>query len=254
MKSFLAFTKKEFLEQLRTFKWLIMFSVFFLFGMMSPLMAKVLPDILSGMEIEGIKLIIPTPTVMDAYMQFFKNITQMGVVVILLVFGGMLSNELAKGTLINILAKGLPRHTVILSKYFAAITLWTVSYLLSALTCYGYTAYLFETANVKNLVFSLLCLWLFGCFVIALILLSSTITGGNFGGLILSAAFLILMLMINIFPKAEKFNPVTLASKNTALINGSQEVSGLLLTVWITCALTAACLIISLLIFRKKRL
>jgi len=254
MRGFAAFTKKEFLEQLRTFKWLIILAVFFLFGVMSPLTAKLLPEIFAGMEMEGMKIVIPEPTVIDAYSQFFKNVTQMGMLVLLLVFGGTLSNEMMKGTLINILAKGLPRCTVILSKFVAAVALWTAGYLLAAVTAYGYTVYLFQDAPVPNLAFSIFCLWLFGCFLLALIFLSSTITSGNFGGLILSGAALVIMLMINILPKAEKYNPITLASKNVALVSEAQSVNGMLLTVVITCFLIVVCLVGSISLFAKKKL
>lgn len=254
MKGFYAFTKKELLEQLRTFKWLILLSVCFLFGMMSPLTAKLLPDLLKGMKIEGMEIVIPEPTIMDAYGQFFKNFTQMGILAVLLVFGGSLSNELVKGTLVNILAKGLPRPTVILSKYFAAVILWTVGFLLGAVTAYGYTAYLFENAWADNLIFSMFCLWLFGCFVLALIFLSSTLASGYFGGLVLSAAALVVMLMIGVLPDTEKYNPITLASKNTALLSGAQDVGSMMITVLITCILTAASLAVAILLFGKKKL
>ena len=254
MRGFYAFTKKELLEQLRTFKWLIILAVFFLFGMMSPVMAKLLPEILSGMNIEGMVIKVPEPTVLDAYGQFFKNFTQMGMLVLLLVFGSTLSGELTKGTLINVLTKGLPRHTVLLSKYMAAVLLWTVGYLVAAVTNYGYSVYLFENTSVEHLIFSLFCLWLFGCFVLALIILSSTIASGNFGGLILSAVALVIMLMIEILPKIQKYNPITLASVNVAVLSGTQEVNELIITVVITILLTAGCLIASVLIFGKKKL
>ena len=254
MRGFYAFTKKELLEQLRTFKWLIILSVFFLFGMMSPVMAKLLPDILSGMEVEGMVIKVPEPTALDAYAQFFKNFTQMGMLVVLLVFGGTLSGELSKGTLINILAKGLPRHTVLLSKYMAAVLLWTVGYLVAAATNYGYTAYLFKTTTVENLLFSLFCLWLFGCFVLALIILSSTIASGNFGGLILSAVALVVMLLLDIFPNTHRYNPISLASENLALLSGNVQTEELAIAVVITVILTVACLVAAIALFRKKKL
>lgn len=254
MKGFLAFTKKEFIEQLRSYKWIIVFCVFFLFGMTSPIFAKLMPDILSGMDMQGMKIVIPKPTAYDAYAQYFKNMTQMGVLIILLVFGGILSNELTKGTLINVLSKGLSRPAVILSKYMAAVSLWTAGYLLSAGTDYGYTLYLFKNSEVKNLIFSLFCLWLFGCFVLSLIILSSTLTGGSFGGLILSSILILLLLLVNIIPKAEKYNPVTLASKNVELLKGTQNVSGLMVTVWITLGLIVAGIAASILLFEKKRI
>jgi ABC-2 type transport system permease protein len=254
MRSYYAFTKKELLEQLRTFKWLIILSVCFLFGMMSPLTAKLLPEIFKNMKIEGMEIVIPEPTILDAYGQFFKNFTQMGILAVLLVFGGSLSNELVKGTLINILAKGLPRHTVILSKYTASVILWTVGYVLAAVTAYGYTAYLFEAASMDNLIFSMFCLWLFGCFVLALIYLSSTLAAGNFSGLILSGAALVVMLMITILPKTGKYNPVTLASKNIELLTGAQKVEDMMITVAVSCILTIAGLVFSILLFRRKKL
>lgn len=254
MRGYYAFTKKELLEQLRTFKWLIIISVFFLFGMMSPVIAKLLPDIFSQMEVEGMQIVIPEPTALDAYGQFFKNFTQMGILILLLVFGGTLSNELVRGTLVNILAKGLSRTAVILSKYTAAVLLWTLGYLLAAVTTYGYTVYLFKDASVENLIFSLFCLWLFGIFILALIFLSSTIASGNFGGLILSAVALVIMLMIGIIPNTEKYNPITLASVNVALLSGTKEVRELIGTIVITSIFTVGCLIFSIVMFGKKKL
>jgi ABC-2 type transport system permease protein len=174
--------------------------------------------------------------------------------VLLLVFGGMLSNELTKGTLINVLAKGLSRNAVILSKYVAAVLLWTLAYGMAAIVNYGYTEYLFSQTSVINLGFSMLCLWLFGCLILALILLSSTITSGNFGGLILSAISIVMMLLINVFPKLAKYNPITLASKNVALLSGEATVDDLMLTVMITCGLTAASILLSIILFNRKKL
>lgn len=102
MRGYVAFTKKEVLENVRIFKMLILFFIFFIFGMMSPLMAKLMPEILSQMPIEGVTIILSEPTASDSYMQFFKNITQMGMIILILVFSGTLTQELNRGTLINI--------------------------------------------------------------------------------------------------------------------------------------------------------
>ena len=254
MRVYIAFTKKEIVEQIRTYKWLIVISVFFLFGMMSPLLAKLMPDIMSGMKVEGIKIEMPEPIVMDAYAQFFKNFTQMGILILLLVFGGTLSNELMKGTLINILAKGLPRPTVILSKFTASVILWTVGLLVAVTTTYGYAFYLFGDASVPNFVFSIFCLWLFGCFLIALILLSSALANGTFGGLILSVITLVVLLLISISPKVAKFNPITLTSKNLDLLKESVNVNDLYLPVAITAVLTIVALYLAILLFRRKKM
>lgn len=254
MRSFTAFTKKEILEQLRTYKALILLALLFVFGMISPLLAKLLPQLMAGMDMNGIKLELPTPVVGDAYTQFFKNMTQMGAIAVLLVFGGTLSGELTKGTLINVLAKGLHRRTVILSKYAAAVLLWSISFTVSAITNYGYSVYLFEDHTVHNLFLSLFCLWLFVCFVISLILLSGTIAGGSFGGLILSAVILLLLIMLNMIPAVKDYNPVTLASVNAGLVTGNIRSNEVFKAIWVTFVSLAAALFVSVRMFEKKKL
>jgi ABC-2 type transport system permease protein len=254
MKKYIAFTKKEFMEQLRTYRVLILFSVFFLFGLMSPLLAKLLPEILSGMEIQGMVITIPEPTALDAYTQFFKNMAQMGMIVILLVFGGILSNELSRGTLVNILAKGLGRPTVILAKYTAMVVMWTAVLVFSGLINQAYTVYLFDVSDVKHTVYAIFCLWLFVAYVLSLIILSSTLTAGSFGGLILTAAALAALLILDVFPKLEKVNPIYLSSKNMAFITGELSPADSWIPVLITAVLILFNIGASIILFNRKKL
>ena len=254
MKGFIAFTKKEVLESFRTYRILILAAVFFLFGMLSPLTAKLLPEIFKSLALDGIVITLPAPVAMDAYGQFFKNIGQMGILAVLLVFSGMLSAEITKGTLINMLTKGLSRSAVILSKFTVSLTLWTLSLLIAFVTTYGYTVYLFGTGNQPNLLFSIFCLWLFGAFLLSLILLSSSFMPGNFGGLTLTAVLIVAMMILDVFPKLHQFNPFALASENVALLAQTVKVGEILPIIYVTLTLILLSLTGSLLIFRKKRL
>lgn len=254
MSGFIAFTKKELTEQIRTYKAFILIAVFFIFGMMSPLTAKLMPDIFANMSIEGMKIIIPTPTYIDAYAQFFKNTTQMGIIIVMLVFSGIIAQEVSKGTLINVLSKGLSRNAVIFSKYFTSVLVWTVSYAIAALTAFCYTVLLFGKHSTENLLFSLFCLWLFGAFVLAVILMSGTLVNGNYGGLLVATVILGGLLIINALPKLSKYNPFRLTSSNVALLTNTVKVSDVAAAVLITVLLTSACMIITLLLFNKKKL
>ncbi len=254
MRGYYAFTKKEFTEHLRSYKALILTAVLFLFGMISPLLAKLLPDIIGTMDINGMTLTIPEPTALDAYTQFFKNVGQLGFVVLLLIFSGLLSQDVTRGTLVVLLAKGLSRLAVVFSKFTTAFALWTAGYALSAVTSYGYTVYLFGNGALPNLLFSLFCLWLFGVFILALLLCASTLAPGSYGGLLLTAGILVILLVLNSFPAVETFNPAALTSKNTALLSGGAAPADLTVTVWVSVGLIALLLAAAVLIFRKKRL
>lgn len=254
MNGLIAFTKKELLEQIRSYKALILMAVLFLFGMTSPLLAKMTPDILSQLSVPGVTIAIPQPTAFDAWAQFFKNISQMGIIVLLLVFAGTLSQELSKGTLVLPLSKGLSRNAVIGSKFFVSALSWTVSYALAVLTNCGYTQYLFGHFAEPHLLFSLFCLWLFGLFLLAVLLLASAIVPGNYGGLLMTAIVLGALLVVNVFPRMQKWDPITLAAKNSAILTDTKAAGDMTATVWLTLILIVLCLILALSAFHKRKL
>ncbi|UOO37204.1 LPXTG cell wall anchor domain-containing protein [Oscillospiraceae bacterium CM] len=254
MNGLIAFSKKELTEQLRSFKALILMAVLFLFGMMSPLTAKILPDIFTGMQVQGITIIIPTPTAFDAYAQFFKNVGQMGLLVLLLLYGGLLSQDVTKGTLIVLLAKGLSRSAVIAAKFITSLIVWTAGYALAAFTAWGYTIYLFGADVVPNLLPAFFSLWLFGAFLLALLLFASTAAPGNYGGLLVTGAIIIVMLILNTFPIVSKWNPATLAASSTALLNGSLSTGEMAVTAYLTAGLIVALVALAIVIFKKKQL
>jgi len=254
MKGYIAFAKKEVLEIFRTYKILILVSVFFLFGMLSPLTAKLMPEIFKSLALDGIVITIPPPIALDAYAQLFKNLGQMGMLVVLLVFSGMLSAEITKGMLINMLTKGLSRSAVILSKFTVSLVTWSVSLLIAFVTTYGYTAYLFGSGNQPNLLFSVFCLWLFGTFLLSLILLSSSFTPDNFGGLSLTSVLIVILMILDAFPRLHQFNPIALASMNVALLAKTVKVGEVMPIVFVIALLIVMSLTGSMLIFRKRRL
>ncbi|MEZ4357925.1 MAG: ABC transporter permease subunit [Eubacteriales bacterium] len=254
MKGYTAFLGKEFMEQWRTYKILIMLVAFTLFGMMSPLLAKIMPDIFASIDMEGMSIKIPEPTYIDAYSQFFKNTTQMGIVVLILVFSGIMSQELSKGTLVNILSKGMPRATVVLSKYTAGLMLWTVSLIVAAAVNYGYTVYLFGSHPTAYLLITLICLWLFGAFLLAVAIFTGTLTKGGYGGLLATAAVLGILLLLGIIPKSTYWNPVSLVSISTGLMDGSMAVTDILAALWITPSALVLCIAGAIAAFQKKQM
>lgn len=254
MRNYIAFLKKELIESVRTYKFFIIIAVFFAFGMMSPLAAKLMPKLISYAGQDGIKISMPEPAAIDSWKQFFKNISQIGLIVVSLIFSGILGNEFSKGTLINMLTKGLNRSTVILSKFTAMIIIWTTSYVLAFAMTFIYTAYLFENHQMHNLFFSIFCLWLFGMFLLAVILLGGVLIKSSYGCLFITGAVVAILMLLNVFPKLQKFNPFSLAANNAALLTSSVKVSELYYPIFISCVLIVACIIGSISIFNKKQI
>lgn len=254
MTGYLAFLKKEFFEYTKTFKLFIMLMVFAVFGITNPLTAKLLPEILGSLIPDSVVITLPEPTAYDAWTQFFKNATQIGLLVMVILFSSVLSSELSKGTLINLLTKGLSRTAVILSKYTCMILLWTTSIALCFGLTYGYTVYLFPGAEASNLLFSVFCLWLFGCFLLAALLFSAVLTKSSYGCLLITGGAVAACMLVNIIPAAHRYNPISLATDNMALITNSVEPSSLHISILVSSVLSLLFVSLSALIFRKKQL
>lgn len=253
MHSLIVFTVKELREQVKTFKGLVIFIVLLVFGMTSPLLAKLTPEIIK-MASAQIKIQMPDVTYLDAYAQFFKNISQMALLVVILVFCGSIVTETTKGTAQIMLTKRLSRSSFIVSKFLSCVVVWTISYAVSAALCICYTVYLFPTGKPSNLVLSLLCMWLFGIILIAATLLSSSVFGNYALAAVGSFALWGLITLLSIFTKLKDYLPSSLSSENMALISGSVKASTMLFPIITGILLTAIFLLLSCLIFSKREL
>lgn len=222
MRAYMAFTKKEFTEVTRNYKLLILGLVFLLFGVMSPITAKYLPEIISKLMPAGMEISIAEPTAMDSWSQFFKNVAQMGLFVLVILFSGMMASEYSKGTLVHLVTKGLNRKTIILSKFTASLLLWTGAYILCFLVTFGYTWFFWGDGTLmKGLAESILGIWFFGVMLLAVVLLGSFLFRNSYGSLLFAGTAVIIQILVNMIPHAQKWNPIELVSKGNALLLGA---------------------------------
>ena len=107
MKGYIAFIKKEFVENLKNYRFFILFAIFAIFGLSSAFLAKFTPEIIAalGAGFEATE----EPVALDAWQQFYKNISGVGFSALIILFGSCMSSEYSKGTLLLLVTKGLAR-------------------------------------------------------------------------------------------------------------------------------------------------
>ena len=178
MKSLVSFMKKEYLEAARTGKIVILLFLFVLFGIMSPAIAKLTPWMMKtlsdSMAESGFIVTNVQVDALTSWTQFFKNIPIV-LIAFVLIFSDIFTKEYKSGTLLLILTKGLSRYKVVLAKAVLLLSLWTVGYGICFAITYGYNAYFWDNSIMNNLVFSVTIWWLFGVWVICLIVLFSSL-------------------------------------------------------------------------------
>ena len=245
---------KEWLEQRRTHRLLIVCLVFVLFGLMSPLLAKFTPEIIKAVPGgEQIALIIPPPTVVDAVTQYIKNMTQFGLILAVLMGMGMVSQEKDKGTAAMMLAKPLDRTAFILAKPVALGISFLAGMILAAVAGYYYTLLLFEALPVGGwLALNGLLLVYFGVYA-ALTLLASTLNRSILVSGAVAVGFVIFLSLVEIIPAAGKLLTKGLLgwAANLALGIAGEPAWGALA---VCLGLIAAALTASVLIFRRQEI
>ena len=254
MNTFYAFFKKEVCELTRTHKLTVLGLVFLLFGIMNPLAAKFMPEILVSALPSGMSITLPEPSAMDSWGQFFKNISQMGMIVVVILFGGIMSNELSRGTLTHLLTKGLSRKTVILSKFTAAGLAWTAAYALCLATTFAYTVYFWPNDKVQSLLTAVLGLWVFGLLLLSVLLLGGVIFKNNYGSLLFAGAFVAVLYLLNILRSLQPFNPILLTGGSMELLSGQRAAMDFTLPLLVSAGLILLILWQSILVFNKRAL
>lgn len=256
MNTILAFTKKELLEQCRSGKLLFLGILFLLFGIMNPAVAKLTPWLLEimadSLAQSGMTITTVSVTAMDSWAQFFKNMP-MALIAFVLLESSIFTKEYQTGTLVLSLTKGLPRHHVVISKAVMLTALWTAGYWLCFGITYGYNAYFWDNDIARNLLFSVVCWWMLGLWVVGLTVFFSTVSNANAGVLFGVGSLVLVAYLLGLLPKVSKYMP-TLLSDGNSLIYGQKEAEAYTIALILAGILYIACLPAAVALFHKKQL
>jgi ABC-2 type transport system permease protein len=235
---------------------IILGFLFVLFAIMNPAIAKLTPWIVEAMaesmEASGLIVTSVTVTALDSWVQFYKNIP-MALIAFVLLESSIFTKEYESGTLILSLTKGLNRYKVVISKTVVLSLLWSIGYWLCFGITYGYNAYFWDNSIAQNLLFSVTCWWLFGLWVIGLMVLFSVLTNSGSAVLASTGAVVFGATLVGMYPKITEYLPTYLMDGNS-LIYGKVEASTYHTPMIITTLIMVACFVVSIPIFSKKKL
>lgn len=253
MNGFIAFIKKELIENIRNYRLLIMLTIFLLFGLMSPLFAKFTPQLMESF-MPNVAEAFEDPTALDSWMQFYKNVSSLGFSLTIILFSSCLSSEYAKGTLNIMLTKGLARPAVVLSKFSAAAIILTVSYWLSFGITYGYTDYFWPKASLPNIFFAASSLWIAGLMYLSILMLGCVLFRQAFTSILFLLVVTVVMGLLEQIKLTAGYSPVILVSRNIDLLSGEVAISYFTIPLILSIVISVTLLMLSVFIFNKKQL
>lgn len=256
MRTLIAFIKKEWMEQIRSSRLVILGLLFLVFGIMNPAIAKLTPWMMEmlaeTMEEAGIAIVEVKVDALTSWTQFYKNIP-MALIAFVLLQSNIFTKEYQSGTLTLALTKGLERYKVVVAKTIVLIMTWTVGYWLCYGVTYAYNAYFWDNGIAQNLAFAAICWWLVGVWVIALMVLFSVLGSGNSAVLLGTGGVFFAVYMASLVPKVATFMPTKLMDGVSLLMGATApaDYTKALITAGTT---MVVCFVISIPIFNKKGL
>lgn len=252
MNGYVAFVKKEFAENIKNYRFFILFAVFLIFGITSAFLAKFTPEILSALSAD--MEMSSQPAALDAWKQFYKNISGVGFSAFIILYGSCMSGEYSKGTLVLMVTKGLPRKAVILAKYTVAAVLMTICYWSSYAAAYGYTALLWKDTDLSNVVLAAFALWMVGFLYLSILMVGCVVFRQTFTSILFTGGIAALISLAGILEPAAGFNPFILTSKNVDLISGAAAPWDFIMPALTSVVISVLGLLLAVRLFDKKQL
>jgi ABC-2 type transport system permease protein len=217
MKTFKAYFKKEILESIRQYRYLILAIGILLFAIMDPIMLKLLPVIMkSQIPADLSSLMVFTPK--TAAQNYIKDLYQVGLMFVIFALSGTLSDEISNGKLIFPYSMGGRPSGIVLAKVLHNISTTAILTFIGFSLNYYYICILFtgEALSYNQILISAFLTIVFYSFAITLVtLFSSIFKKGIISGAITISIIYLTSTLAN-FKSLGKFIPYKLiAGANT---------------------------------------
>lgn len=220
MRQWMIFSKKEAIELWRTKKLLWIGLFFLVMGILNPLTAKLTPMIIENTLGEAVARTMPAPTSLDSWIQFNKNITQIGIYVFALLLSQTIQQERANHQLTPLMVRGFSRSVYIITKWTTLVCCWIISILLTFFVTWGYTAFYFPDHKSPHPLLAVCGILLFGLCFTSILILSSTASRQSFGGMFGVIFLMILLYVIQFFDQIDTYSPLRLLTQSQDVLTG----------------------------------
>jgi len=253
MSGFAVFAQKEAREFLRTWRIWVLPSILLFFALTGPVLAKFTPEIVSALgadQLNGLKL--PTPTYLDAYAQWIKNLSQTALFALIIIYGAIISSERKSGTAVLVLTKPVSRTAFIMAKAVVHSAYLAVLVVAGTLVTWGLTAAIFGQAPGSALWSSSLVWLVFGVLFIALMTLLSVLIGSSAGAAGVGIGAYALVSIAAIWKPLGTYSPAALTKVTSSLLAGKDV--AVLWPVLTSLLLAAALFALAALTFRRSEL
>lgn len=249
LAGFGTLVRKELTEIRRTWRWLVLPGLLLFFAVSGPVTARLSPELLRS--VLGTDANLPTPTYLDSWAQWTKNLSQLGVFVLLGTLGGAVSGEVRQGTALLVLTKPVSRAAFVLAKVVANAVLVVVAVVIGVLVTWVTTVALFPAVDAAPLLRAS-AVWLVLAGLVICLMMALSARFSALGAVGLGFGAIIVLSLLSLWGPAARWTPAGL--NNTVVQVGAGQPASVLWPVLTTVLLMVIFLLIGVRMLVRREL
>ena len=224
MSGFAVLVRKELVESWRTRRLPVVVILFAAIGILSPLTARYLPEILKAALGDQLTIPVPTPTPADAVLQLQKNLGQLGAFAAIVLAMGSVASEKERGTASFLLTKPVGRGAFIAAKLVGLGAVIGLAVVGAVAIGWVYTAILFEPGPVGGWIVLAVATWFALATWAAITFVASTVLGSAAAAAGIGVVALIVLSIVSAIPTVGRWLPPGLDGPTLAMATGRAAV------------------------------
>lgn len=227
----------ELLRLVRTGRIWIVVGIYALFGVLGPISAKYLPQIIERFG-GGVEVTVPEATPVDAVGQFLSNAGQIGLLAVLAVAAGALTFDARREWAAFLRTRVSSMRQLLLPRVVLPALAGVVALVVGTTIAGVLTAIMIGGLPVGDLVVGTLFGAVYLVFAVAVVALAASVTSQAITTVLLSVGILVVLPILQVVAVIEPWLPSTLLGAPTALLAGV-PVTELLKATAVTVVVTA---------------
>ncbi len=214
--------KLEWLRMIRTFRFLIIPGLFVVSGILGPVLARFLPDLIREVG-NGVEITLPDPTPYEGIVQYLGNVEQLGLLGVA-IFAAMTVAFDAKREIAVFLRSRASIPAILTPRLVSIYALTVVSVALGTVVAIAMTELLLGTPPVSDVVVGAALYALYLGYVIGVTTAISSFIRSVLVTAILSVVAIIISGLLTLIPSIGAWLPSELSGATIALMDGGDFV------------------------------
>lgn len=210
----------EWLRMVRTKRWLAIFVVFVFFGIIGPLSARYVGEIVEQFG-GGIEVTFPEPTPADGITQYSGNVAQLGLLVLIMIAAGALTIESRYEMAVFLRTRVRSPSRLLLPRYTVVAGAGVGAFIAGTLLAWYETAILIGAPEVPAMLLGMAFFSIYLLFAIALVAFAGSALKNVLPTVIVTLVVLLLMPIVGLLPKLGDWLPSHLVGSLDGLVRGA---------------------------------